>query len=130
MICIAALCSSCQTHCDHDGGIVAATDSDIVWGTTITDAYIWPRDARWWPMPWTAPDCTTWRTASSPSPANPYQRRFFHPQVTPALAGAVVYPVGAHRRAASIQETRPRLGGGSCAHYERTRDLYFIRASL
>jgi glucoamylase len=34
-----------QTQCDHDGGIVAATDSDIEWGHNDHYSYIWPRDA-------------------------------------------------------------------------------------
>ena len=33
-----------QTHCDHQGGIVAAADSDIEWGHNDHYAYVWPRD--------------------------------------------------------------------------------------
>lgn len=34
-----------KTLCDHDGGIVAATDSDIEWGHNDHYSYVWPRDA-------------------------------------------------------------------------------------
>jgi oligosaccharide amylase len=33
-----------QTHCDHDGGIIAANDSEIEWGHSDHYAYVWPRD--------------------------------------------------------------------------------------
>ena len=33
-----------QTHCDREGGIVAAADSDIEWGHNDHYAYVWPRD--------------------------------------------------------------------------------------
>src|SRR5947209_6168305 len=33
-----------ETQCDHDDGIVAATDSDIEWGHNDHYAYIWPRE--------------------------------------------------------------------------------------
>ena len=32
-------------HCDRDGGIVAACDSDIEWGHNDHYSYVWPRDA-------------------------------------------------------------------------------------
>ncbi|HUJ15882.1 MAG TPA: glycoside hydrolase family 15 protein [Thermoanaerobaculia bacterium] len=34
-----------RTHCDRDGGIVAACDSDIEWGHNDHYSYVWPRDA-------------------------------------------------------------------------------------
>lgn len=34
-----------RAHCDRDGGIVAACDSDIEWGHNDHYSYVWPRDA-------------------------------------------------------------------------------------
>ncbi len=34
-----------RAHCDGDGGIVAACDSDIEWGHNDHYSYVWPRDA-------------------------------------------------------------------------------------
>jgi GH15 family glucan-1,4-alpha-glucosidase len=34
-----------RAHCDRDGGIVAACDSDIEWGHSDHYSYVWPRDA-------------------------------------------------------------------------------------
>ncbi len=34
-----------RVHCDRDGGIVAACDSDIEWGHSDHYSYVWPRDA-------------------------------------------------------------------------------------
>ncbi len=33
-----------QTQCDHDGGILAANDSDIEWAHNDHYSYVWPRD--------------------------------------------------------------------------------------
>lgn len=37
-------CLIVQTHCDRDGGIVAGTDSDIAWTHNDHYSYVWPRD--------------------------------------------------------------------------------------
>jgi glucoamylase len=34
-----------RAHCDRDGGIIAACDSDIEWGHNDHYSYVWPRDA-------------------------------------------------------------------------------------
>ncbi|HEX9502273.1 MAG TPA: glycoside hydrolase family 15 protein [Thermoanaerobaculia bacterium] len=34
-----------RAHCDRNGGIVAACDSDIEWGHSDHYSYVWPRDA-------------------------------------------------------------------------------------
>ena len=122
-----------ETQCDHDGGIVAATDSDIEWGHNDHYAYIWPRDA------------ALVSDAMDRAGFHDVARRFlnfardtisndgyFLHKYTPdgALAPSWSPWVRNGRKQLPIQEDETALVVWLLArHYERTRDLDFVRAA-
>jgi glucoamylase len=122
-----------QTQCDHDGGIVAATDSDIEWGHNDHYAYVWPRDAAFV------------SDAMDRAGFHDVARRFltfardtisndgyFLHKYTPdgALAPSWSPWVRNGKKQLPIQEDETALVVWLLArHYDRTRDLDFIRAA-
>src|SRR5258705_12462142 len=122
-----------ETQCDHDGGIVAATDSDIEWGHNDHYAYIWPRDA------------ALVADAMDRAGFHDVARRFlafardtisndgyFLHKYTPdgALAPSWSPWVRNGVKQLPIQEDETALVVWLLArHYDRTRDLEFVRAS-
>jgi GH15 family glucan-1,4-alpha-glucosidase len=122
-----------ETQCDHDGGIVAATDSDIEWGHNDHYAYIWPRDA------------ALVADAMGRAGFHEVARRFltfahdtissdgyFLHKYTPdgALAPSWSPWVRNGKKQLPIQEDETALVVWLLArHYQRTRDLEFVRAS-
>lgn len=122
-----------KTQCDHDGGIVAATDSDIEWGHNDHYSYIWPRDA------------ALVADAMDRAGFHDVARRFltfahdtisndgyFLHKYTPdgALAPSWSPWVRNGVKQLPIQEDETALVVWLLArHYERTRDLDFIRAA-
>jgi len=122
-----------ETQCDHDGGIVAATDSDIEWGHNDHYAYIWPRDA--------ALVSDAMGRAGFPEVARRFltfardtisNDGYFLHKYTPdgALAPSWSPWVRNGKKQLPIQEDETALTVWLLArHYERTRDLEFVRAS-
>jgi oligosaccharide amylase len=122
-----------ETQCDHDGGIVAATDSDIEWGHNDHYAYIWPRDA------------ALVADAMDRAGFHEVARRFlnfardtisndgyFLHKYTPdgALAPSWSPWVRNGKKQLPIQEDETALVVWLLArHYDRTRDLEFVRAA-
>ena len=121
-----------QTHCDHKGGIVAAADSDIEWGHNDHYAYVWPRDGAF--------------VADAMDRAGFHQiaRRFLqftHDNISNdgyflhkyapdgSLASSWNPWVRNGRKQLPIQEDSTALVLWLLArHYDRTRDLEFIRS--
>ena len=121
-----------RAHCDRDGGIVAAIDSEIEWGHNDHYSYVWPRDAA------LAAD------AMDRAGFNNVARHFltwahdtisndgyFLHKYTPdgALASSWNPWVRAGKKQLPIQEDETALVLWLLArHYERTRDLDFVRS--
>jgi GH15 family glucan-1,4-alpha-glucosidase len=121
-----------QTQCDHDGGIVAANDSDIEWSHNDHYSYVWPRDG------------AMVADAMDRAGFNALARRFIqfaHDSVSGAgyflhkyspdgaVASAWNPWVRHGQKQLPIQEDETALVMWLVArHYERTRDLEFVRA--
>ena len=120
-----------RAHCDRDGGIVAACDSDIEWGHNDHYSYVWPRDGA---LVADAMDragfhdvARRFLTWAHDTISN--QGYFLH-KYTPdgALASSWNPWIRNGRKQLPIQEDETALVLWLLArHYERTRDLDFIR---
>ncbi len=121
-----------QTQCDHEGGILAASDSDIEWAHNDHYSYVWPRDGAF--------------------VADAMDRAGFHQLARRFLAWAhrtisndgyflhKYNPDGSYasswnpwvrngRKQLPIQEDETALAVWLLArHYDRTRDLEFVRS--
>lgn len=120
-----------RAHCDRDGGIVAACDSDIEWGHNDHYSYVWPRDG------------ALVADAMDRAGFHDVARRFltwahdtisndgyFLHKYTPdgALASSWNPWISRGRKQLPIQEDETALVVWTLArHYDRTRDLDFIR---
>ena len=120
-----------RAHCDRDGGIVAACDSDIEWGHNDHYSYVWPRDG------------ALVADAMDRAGFNNVARHFltwahdtisndgyFLHKYTPdgALASSWNPWVRNGKKQLPIQEDETALVVWLLArHYDRTRDLDFIR---
>jgi len=121
-----------RAHCDHDGGIVAACDSDIEWGHNDHYSYVWPRDAAFVAdavdragFPEVARSFLTF--AHDTISSNGY---FLH-KYTPdgSLAPSWNAWVRDGKKQLPIQEDETALVLWALArHYERNRDLDFLRS--
>jgi oligosaccharide amylase len=121
-----------QTHCDRDGGIVAACDSDIEAGHNDHYSYVWPRDAAF------AADAVD--RAGFPEIARRFltfaaklisHDGYFLHKYTPdgAVASSWHAWVRDGEKQLPIQEDETALVVWLLArHYERTRDLEFLRS--
>jgi glucoamylase len=120
-----------RAHCDRDGGIVAACDSDIEWGHNDHYSYVWPRDGA---LVSDAMDRAgysnvarhflTWAHDTISDDG------YFLHKYTPDGALASSWNAWVHngRKQLPIQEDETALVLWLLArHYERTRDLDFIR---
>lgn len=121
-----------RAHCDVDGGIVAACDSDIEWGHNDHYSYVWPRDG------------ALVSDAMDRAGFHDVARRFltwahntisndgyFLHKYTPdgALASSWNAWVRNGRKQLPIQEDETALVVWLLArHYDRTRDLDFVRS--
>ena len=121
-----------RAHCDRDGGIVAACDSDIEWAHNDHYSYVWPRDGA---LVADAMDragfsdvARRFLTWAHDTISN--EGYFLH-KYTPdgALASSWNPWVRNGRKQLPIQEDETALVLWLLArHYERTRDLDFIRS--
>ncbi|MCU1230177.1 MAG: glycosyl hydrolase, glucoamylase [Acidobacteria bacterium] len=121
-----------HAHCDQDGGIISATDSDIEWLHNDHYSYVWPRDAAFVAD---AMDRAGFhgmtrrflefanRTISSSG----YFLHKYHPDGT--LASSWNPWVRGGEKQLPIQEDETATVLWLVArHYERTRDLEFVRS--
>lgn len=120
------------THCDHDGGIIAAGDSDIEWGHNDHYSYVWPRDGAFIAD---AMDRCGYHTltrrflefAHRMVSSEGYFLHKYHPDGTLASQWNPWVHNGAKQL--PIQEDETAVVVWLVArHYERTRDLEFIRS--
>jgi GH15 family glucan-1,4-alpha-glucosidase len=121
-----------RAHCDRDGGIIAACDSDIEWGHNDHYSYIWPRDAAF------VSDAVD--RAGFPQVARQFlsfandtisNEGYFLHKYTPdgSLAPSWNPWFRDGRRQLPIQEDETALVVWLLArHYDRNRDLDFVRA--
>lgn len=121
-----------RAHCDRDGGIVAACDSDIAWGHNDHYSYVWTRDASF------VSDAAD--RAGFPQIARAFLRfahdtissqGYFLHKYTPdgSLAPSWNPWLRDGRKQLPIQEDETALVVWLLArHYERNRDLDFIRS--
>ena len=121
-----------QTHCDHDGGIIAAADSDVEWGHSDHYAYIWPRDGAFVAdaMDRAGFHEVARRFLEFARDTISSQGYFLH-KYTPdgALAPSWSPWVRNGKKQLPIQEDETALVVWLVArHYDRTRDLAFIRS--
>jgi GH15 family glucan-1,4-alpha-glucosidase len=121
-----------QTQCDHAGGILAATDSDIEWGHNDHYSYVWPRDGAFVAdamdragFHQLARHYLTWahRTISDDG----YFLHKYNPDGSYASSWNPWVRNG--RKQLPIQEDETALSVWLLArHYDRTRDLEFLRS--
>jgi glucoamylase len=121
-----------RAHCDRDGGIIAACDSDIEWGHNDHYSYVWPRDAAF------VSDAVD--RAGFPEVARRFltfandtisNDGYFLPKYTPdgSLAPSWNPWLRDGRKQLPIQEDETALVVWLLArHYDRNRDLDFVRA--
>jgi oligosaccharide amylase len=121
-----------QAHCDREGGIVAACDSDIEWGHNDHYSYVWPRDAAF------VADAVG--RAGFPEIARRFlsfaaktisnDGYFLHKYTPDGSVASSWHPwVRDGRKQLPIQEDETALVVWLVArHYERTRDLEFLRS--
>lgn len=121
-----------HAHCDNDGGIIAASDTDIEWLHNDHYSYVWPRDAAF--VADALDRCGfhaqtrrflefAHRTISS----NGYFLHKYHPDGTLASSWNPWVRGGAKQLPIQEDETATVLWLVA-RHYERTRDLEFIRS--
>ncbi|HEY8182091.1 MAG TPA: glycoside hydrolase family 15 protein [Thermoanaerobaculia bacterium] len=121
-----------RAHCDRDGGIIAACDSDIEWGHNDHYSYVWPRDAAF------VSDAAD--RAGFPQVARQFltfandtisNSGYFLHKYTPDGSLAPSWNPwfrGGHKQL-PIQEDETALVVWLLArHYDRNRDLDFVRA--
>jgi glucoamylase len=121
-----------RAHCDRDGGIIAACDSDIEWGHNDHYSYVWPRDAAF------VSDAVD--RAGFPQVARQFltfandtisNSGYFLHKYTPDGSLAPSWNPwfrGGHKQL-PIQEDETALVVWLLArHYDRNRDLDFVRA--
>lgn len=121
-----------RAHCDRDGGIVAALDSDIEWAHSDHYSYVWPRDAAF------VSDAVD--RAGFPEVARQFltfahdtisNDGYFLHKYTPdgALAPSWNPWIRSGKKQLPIQEDETALVVWLLArHYHRNRDLDFVRA--
>jgi GH15 family glucan-1,4-alpha-glucosidase len=121
-----------RAHCDRDGGIVAACDSDIEWGHNDHYSYVWPRDAAF------VSDAVD--RAGFPEVARRFlnfahdtisNHGYFLHKYTPDGSLAPLWNpwIRDGEKQLPIQEDETALVVWLLArHYDRTRDLDFVRA--
>ena len=120
-----------RAHCDRDGGIVAACDSDIEWGHSDHYSYVWPRDAAF--------VCDAIDRAGFSEIARSFlffandtisNSGYFLHKYTPdgSLAPSWNAWLRDGKKQLPIQEDETALVVWALArHYDRTRDLDFVR---
>src|SRR5712691_823835 len=121
-----------RAHCDRDGGIVAACDSDIEWGHNDHYSYVWPRDATF------AADAVdragfpevTRRFLSFAHDTISSNGYFLHKYMPDGALASSWHPwVRNGKKQLPIQEDETALVLWLLGrHYERTRDLDFVRS--
>jgi len=121
-----------RAHCDRDGGIVAACDSDIEWGHNDHYSYVWPRDATF------AADAVdragfpevTRRFLSFAHDTISSNGYFLHKYMPDGALASSWHPwVRNGRKQLPIQEDETALVVWLLArHYQRNRDLEFVRS--
>src|ERR1700674_1881873 len=121
-----------RAHCDRDGGIVAACDSDIEWGHNDHYSYVWPRDATF------VADAVdragvpevTQRFLSFAHDTISSNGYFLHKYMPDgALASSWQPWIRKGRKQLPIQEDETALVVWLLArHYQRNRDLEFVRS--
>jgi len=121
-----------QTQCDREGGIVAANDSDIEWSHNDHYSYVWPRDGAFVAdaMDRAGFHATARRFIQFAHDSISSEGYFLH-KYTPdgAVASAWTPWVRHGAKQLPIQEDETALILWLVArHYERTRDLEFVRA--
>jgi GH15 family glucan-1,4-alpha-glucosidase len=121
-----------RAHCDRDGGIVAACDSDVEWGHNDHYSYVWPRDAAF------VSDAVD--RAGFPEVARQFltfahdtisNDGYFLHKYTPdgALAPSWNPWIRDGKKQLPIQEDETALVVWLLArHYDRNRDLDFVRS--
>jgi glucoamylase len=121
-----------RAHCDVDGGVVAACDSDIEWGHNDHYSYVWPRDAAF------VADAAD--RAGFPEVARRFltfahdtisSSGYFLHKYTPdgALASSWNPWIRDGKKQLPIQEDETALVVWLLErHYQRTRDLDFVRS--
>ena len=121
-----------HAHCDQDGGIIAASDTDIEWLHNDHYAYVWPRDAAFVAD---ALDRAGFHVltrrfltfANRTISGNGYFLHKYHPDGT--LASSWNPWVRGGTKQLPIQEDETATVLWLVArHYERTRDLEFVRS--
>jgi oligosaccharide amylase len=121
-----------ETQCDREGGILAATDSDIEWGHNDHYSYVWPRDGAFVADAMDragfhelARRFLTW--ASDTISKNGYFLHKYNPDGSVASSWNPWVRNG--KKQLPIQEDETALTVWLLArHYERTRDLEFLRS--
>ncbi|MDQ6801285.1 MAG: glycoside hydrolase family 15 protein [Acidobacteriota bacterium] len=121
-----------RAHCDRDGGIIAACDSDVEWGHNDHYSYVWPRDAAFVSdaadragFPLIARQFLNF--ASDTISTNGYFLHKYTPDGSLAPSWNPWFRNG-HKQL-PIQEDETALVVWLLArHYDRNRDLDFVRA--
>jgi glucoamylase len=121
-----------HAHCDQDGGIIAATDSDIEWLHNDHYSYVWPRDAAFVAdaMDRAGFHGVTRRFlafANRTISSNGYFLHKYHPDGTLASSWNPWVRGGSKQLPIQEDETATVLWLVA-RHYERTRDLEFVRS--
>jgi GH15 family glucan-1,4-alpha-glucosidase len=121
-----------QTQCDRDGGIVAANDSDIEWSHNDHYSYVWPRDAAFVAdaMDRAGFHATARRFLQFAHDSISSEGYFLHKYTPDGAVASAWNPWVRHgKKQLPIQEDETALMLWLVArHYERTRDLEFMRA--
>ena len=121
-----------RTQCDVDGGIVAANDTDIIWAHNDTYSYVWPRDGAFVAD---AVDRAGFHDlargfltfANRMISSDGYFLHKYNPNGS--VASAWNPWVRSGKKQLPIQEDETALVVWLAArHYDRTRDLDFIRS--
>src|SRR5439155_20923562 len=121
-----------RAHCDRDGGIVAACDSDIEWGHNDHYSYVWPRDASFVADAMDRagfPDVTR-RFLTFAHDTISSSGYFLHKYSPDGALASSWHPwVRNGKKQLPIQEDETALVLWLLGrHYERTRDLDFVRS--
>jgi GH15 family glucan-1,4-alpha-glucosidase len=121
-----------RAHCDRDGGIVAACDSDIEWGHNDHYSYVWPRDASFVADAMERagfPDVTR-RFLTFAHDTISSSGYFLHKYSPDGALASSWHPwVRNGKKQLPIQEDETALVLWLLGrHYDRTRDLDFIRS--
>ncbi|HEY6137227.1 MAG TPA: glycoside hydrolase family 15 protein [Thermoanaerobaculia bacterium] len=121
-----------QTQCDHEGGITAANDSDIEWSHNDHYSYVWPRDGAFVAdaMDRAGFHALARRFLQFAHDSISSEGYFLHKYAPDGSVASAWNPwVRRGKKQLPIQEDETALILWLVArHYERTRDLEFVRA--